>query len=71
MKMDNQIIVIEQLPVISEKLMQIKEEVTEKVAVATALVCTEETVKEVKKAKALKAISFTDFGIVILVIPLQ
>lgn len=52
MKMDNQIIVIEQLPVISEKLMQIKEEVTEKVAVATALVCTEETVKEVKKAKA-------------------
>jgi len=50
--MDNQIIVVEQLPVISEKLMQIKEEVTEKVAVATALVCTEETVKEVKKAKA-------------------
>lgn len=50
--MDNQIIVIEQLPVISEKLKQIKAEVTEKVAVATALVCTEETVKEVKKARA-------------------
>lgn len=50
--MDNQIIVVEQLPIISEKLMQIKEEVTAKVAVATALVCTEETVKEVKKAKA-------------------
>lgn len=50
--MDNKIIVIEQLPIISEKLQQIKAEVTEKVAVATALVCTEETVKEVKKAKA-------------------
>lgn len=50
--MENQIIVIEQLPVISEKLAEIKETVKNKVAVATALVCTEGTVKEVKKARA-------------------
>lgn len=50
--MENQIIIIEQLPVISEKLAEIKEAVKNKVAVATALVCTEDTVKEVKKARA-------------------
>ena len=50
--MENEIIVVKQLPVIIERLAQIKEEVTAKVEVAKSLVCTEETVKEVKKAKA-------------------
>lgn len=50
--MENEIIVVKQLPVIIERLAQIKEEVTAKVEVAKSLVCTEETVKEVKKARA-------------------
>lgn len=51
-KMSNEIIVVKQLPVIVEQLAQIKEEVTNRVATATSLVCTEDTVKEVKKARA-------------------
>jgi hypothetical protein len=50
--MSDEIIVVKQLPVIVEKLEQIKTEVTEKVKLATTLVCTDETVKEVKKARA-------------------
>ena len=50
--MSDEIIVVKQLPVIIEKLEQVKAEVSEKVAFATSLVCTEETVKEVKKARA-------------------
>lgn len=50
--MPDEIIAVKQLPVIVEKLEQIKAEVTERVKIATALVCTEETVKEVKKARA-------------------
>lgn len=49
--MPDEIIAVKQLPVIVEKLEQIKAEVTERVKIATALVCTEETVKEVKKAR--------------------
>lgn len=50
--MSNEIIVVKQLPVIVEQLAQIKEQVTQRVATATSLVCTEDTVKEVKKARA-------------------
>ncbi len=50
--MSDEIIVVKQLPVIIEKLEQVKAEVSEKVAFTTSLVCTEETVKEVKKARA-------------------
>lgn len=48
----NEIICVEQIPVITEQLNRIKQEVTEKVKIATSLVCTDETVKEVKKARA-------------------
>lgn len=48
----NEIIVVKQLPVIVERLAQIKEQVAQRVATATSLVCTEDTVKEVKKARA-------------------
>lgn len=50
--MSNEIIVVKQLPVIVEQLAQVKETVIERVKTATSLVCTDETVKEVKKARA-------------------
>lgn len=50
--MSNEIIVVKQLPVIVEQLEQIKTEVAKRVELATSLVCTDETVKEVKKARA-------------------
>lgn len=50
--MSNEIIVVKQLPVIVEQLAQVKKTVIQRVEVATSLVCTDETVKEVKKARA-------------------
>lgn len=50
--MQNEIIVVKQLPVIQEQLKLIKAEVTKKVDFAKNLVCTEETVKDVKKVRA-------------------
>lgn len=50
--MSNEIIVVKQLPVIVEQLAQVKEAVIQRVQTATSLVCTDETVKEVKKARA-------------------
>jgi hypothetical protein len=50
--MSNEIIVVKQLPVIVEQLAQVKEQVIQRVQTATSLVCTDETVKEVKKARA-------------------
>lgn len=47
-----ELIVIEQLPVIKEKLKALSEEIDEKVEKAKSLVCTEESVKEIKKARA-------------------
>lgn len=49
--MSNEIIVVKQLPVIEQQLAQIKEQVTERVSAAMKLVCTEDTVKAVKKAR--------------------
>lgn len=48
----NEIIVVKQLPVIEQQLAQIKEQVAERVQAAMQLVCTESTVKEIKKARA-------------------
>lgn len=50
--MRSEIIVVEQMPVIREQLQTIKAEVTEKVEHALSLLCTEETVQEVKKSRA-------------------
>ena len=50
--MSNEIIVVKQLPVIVEQLAQVKEAVLQRVQTATSLICTDETVKEVKKARA-------------------
>lgn len=49
--MTNEIIVVKQLPVIVEQLAQIKQQVADRVATVTALICTEDTVQEVKKAR--------------------
>lgn len=48
----NEIIVLKQLPEIVEQLDLVSKEVKEKVDRATSLVCTEDTVKEVKKTRA-------------------
>lgn len=51
--MNNQdLIVVKQLPIIQEQLKQLSKEIDEKVGNAKNLVCTEETVKEVKQVKA-------------------
>lgn len=50
--MNTEIIAVKQLPVIVEQLAQVKETVIQRVQTATSLVCTDETVKEVKKARA-------------------
>ena len=49
--MSNEIIVVKQLPVIEQQLAQIKAKVNERVSAVTKLICTEETVKEIKKAR--------------------
>lgn len=51
--MSNQdLIVVKQLPIIQEQLKQLSEEIDKKVENAKSLVCTEETVKEVKQIRA-------------------
>lgn len=47
-----QIIVVKQLPVIQEQLQQIKTDVSKEVEEALSLVCTEDTIQVVKKARA-------------------
>lgn len=50
--MQNEIIVVKQLPVIEEQLQNIKTEITAKVEQALNLACNEETVKNVKTVRA-------------------
>lgn len=50
--MNNEIIKVIQLPVILEQLHEVKSEVTAKVEQALSLVCTEDTVKDVKKVRS-------------------
>ena len=50
--MNSEIIVVKQLPVITEQLQTIKVDVTRRVNEAMSLVCTEETVKDLKKIRA-------------------
>lgn len=50
--MDKEIIVVKQLPVIVEQLQTIKADVTERTSKAKSLVCTEDTVKEIKVIRA-------------------
>lgn len=50
--MDKEIIAVKQLPIIVERLHEVKAEVTAKVEQALSLVCTEDTVKDVKKVRS-------------------
>ena len=50
--MNNEIIVVRQLPEIEERLQEIKVDVTERVNNAMSLVCTEETIQAVKQIRA-------------------
>ena len=50
--MDNEIIVVKQLPIITEQLQTIKVAVTKRAEEAMSLVCTEDTVQAVKKIRA-------------------
>lgn len=50
--MNAEMIVVKQLPVIEQQLQVIKTEVTKKVEDVLSLVCTEDTVKDVKKVRA-------------------
>ena len=50
--MNRDVIKVEQLPIIHQQLQVIKEGVTERVNKAMSLVCTEDTVQEVKKIRA-------------------
>ncbi len=49
---NQELIVIKQLPIIEEQLKTLSEEIDKKVTDATALVCTEETIKQVKTTRA-------------------
>ncbi len=59
--MDNNLIVVKQLPIIEQQLQAIKSEVTAKVETALTLVCTEDTVKEVKAVRAELNKEFKEF----------
>lgn len=50
--MDNEIIIIKQLPEIEERLQEIKTAVTQRISAAMSLECTEDTVKEIKVIRA-------------------
>ena len=50
--MENNIIQVKQLPIIVEQLHEVKAEVTAKVEQALSLICTEDTVKDVKKVRS-------------------
>jgi hypothetical protein len=49
---NNDLIVVKQLPVIEEQLHKLKADITERVSAAVALDCNEDTVKEIKKVRA-------------------
>ena len=59
--MNENIIVVKQLPQIEEHLQTIKEVVTTKVNDALSLVCNENTVKEIKATRADLNKDFKDF----------
>lgn len=48
----NELIIVKQLPIIEQRLKELSNEIDEKVNNATSLVCTQDTVKEVKKVRA-------------------
>lgn len=58
---NNDLIVVKQLPVIEEQLHKLKAEIMERVSAAVALDCNEDTVKEIKKVRAELNKEFTEY----------
>lgn len=50
--MENNLIVIKQLPVIEDQLQAVKQSIEERVSIALSLVCTEDTYKDIKKVRS-------------------
>ena len=59
--MNNEIIVVKQLPIIEEQLKRIREDVEKKTEMALSMVCTEDTVKEIKRLRADLGKEFKEF----------
>ena len=59
--MNNEIIIVEQLPIIKQQLQTIKADVTKRVNTAMKLVCTEDNVKEIKTIRAELNKQFAEF----------
>lgn len=59
--MNNNLIVVKQLPVIEERLHEIKEKVEQRVNQALSLIVTEDTYKDVKKVRADLSKEFKEF----------
>lgn len=53
-----ELIIVKQLPIIEERLLTIKEKIQSKTELALSLVCTEDTVKEIKKVRTELTKSF-------------
>lgn len=58
--MNQDLIIVKQLPIIEERLKSIKEEIQTRTQEALSLACTEETVKEIKKVRAELSKSFKE-----------
>ena len=61
--MSNELIVVKQLPIIQERLKELSTEIDKKVENAKSLICTEETVKEVKQVRADMNKEFKDLEV--------
>lgn len=59
--MDNNLIIVKQLPIIEQQLMAVKEEIRARVEDALSLECTADTVKEIKKVRAELNKEHTEF----------
>lgn len=59
--MDNNLIIIKQLPIIEQQLMAVKEEISARVQDALSLECSADTVKEIKKVRAELNREHTEF----------
>ena len=61
--MSNELIVVKQLPIIQERLKELSTEIDKKVENVKSLICTEETVKEVKQVRADMNKEFKDLEV--------
>ncbi len=58
--MTNEIMVVKQLPIIEQKLLELKAEIQQKVDIAVSLDCTEDNYKAIKKVRSALSKEFTE-----------